>query len=1524
MWKGKVQVEVGTNQKSILGEWMKSEEALCFSLTVLVVLLQKYSFRLLDEVSITVQIVGATSGQRKVLRYPSDSERTFYSLFQQINKDMQAAFGKVLEKSLDIEWVTDADQIGLRYRIRLSPPQTGNLYSPVFSSDPHSFFHSLFRRAVKHYKILAESAAAMPNIPIIDLDYYADEEIKEIDLMAYGPVDEVISSPEFLDRIFENTVEAHSNRVAISYEKKTVTYLQLRKKVNQLATALAKQGVNRGDFVGILLHRSVENYAAMLAIMKCGAAYVPIDPECPSERVKYILEDSTAQYLISDSGFANSYALYNGDVLNTDIELTPALYGWGYDGLDHSTEIERFPTDAAYIIYTSGTTGQPKGVVVSHAAASNLIKAEKAIFQVKPVDRVAQGFSTAFDASIEEIWLAFASGASLYPVDKEVMWSGEDFSRFISKEKITVLSTVPTLLSFMPPASTLRLLILGGEMCPPDLINRWRNKKLRIVNTYGPTEATVISTFADCDASRITIGKPIYNSAIFLTDSSLKQVPIGVPGEICIAGVGLANGYQNNSELTDEKFVVPSFELKSGFAKRIYRSGDLARVNDDGNIEFLGRIDNQVKLRGYRIELAEIETQILQSPNVKQAVVAVKKDPLNNDLLVAYIVPANKSHAFNATELREHLRKRLVPYMIPQVFVELDKLPLLASGKVDRNKLDAVSLNGRVKEASHEALDDIEQRIFEVWKKYFPQKEVLKEDNFFLDLGGHSLFAARTVSELRQQPEFKKLSILDVYNNPSIEKLAKQFALSGRVDDPIHTSPDRTENKANTIRHFFTGVMQFFSFYFVFAFNLLRDLPLYGIFFYLYYNTGHSVTYATSWAIIGSIMSYPLAIVFAVCAKWIVLGQIEAGRYRLWGAFYVRWWFVRKLFQILDLHHLAGTPLLPALYRTLGMKIGEDVHLETSHFAAFDLISIGSGTTIDEGATVNGFTVDNEWLTIGRVVIGSNCFVGARSVVGENATIEDGARLEDLSLVLPGTKVPAGETWSGSPARCTSKINYTEVINPPTFSKFHRLEVSLLYCLLFSAIPIVTSIAFIPGIFLLMQFDPVTEFWSYIASLPMVGASFVLFVAMEVAALKWLLVGRVKPGIYAVHGGFYIRNWIVDQLLRIGLDHIGQLTATTYAPIWYRLLGMKIGKGVELSTAVATTPDLIHLEDGSTIADEVSLGSPHIEKGWMTLAPVHMGYRSFAGNSAVIPTGTRIGEHSLLGVLSIAPKREDAIKANTTWFGSPPILFPKREGSTVPEHRTYHPPRRLRTKRAAFELFRVTLPPAAFIMVMSTTITIGLMMLDKMGAMKTILVLPIVFGLCSVVMVSIVALVKWMVIGKYKPFKRPLWTNFVWKLEFVNALYEFFAAPLLLNLLQGTPFLGWYLRLMGAKIGNECYIDSTGFLEWDLVRLGDRVAINENVVMQTHLFEDRVLKASHLIVGSDCTIGSTSVVLYDSEMRDGSHLEDLSLLMKGEMLPERTKWVGIPAVKAAASSVRQASKKQKIDWQPYQHESATG
>jgi len=655
----------------------------------------------------------------------------------------------------------------------------------------------------------------------------------------------------------------------------------------------------------------------------------------------------------------------------------------------------------------------------------------------------------------------------------------------------------------------------------------------------------------------------------------------------------------------------------------------------------------------------------------------------------------------------------------------------------------------------------------------------------------------------------------------------------------------------------------------------------------------HPALESAAWATASGIALLPALILIAVCVKWTLLGRIGPGRYPLWGQYYLRWWFVQTLIRSVPLARLGGTPLLPFVYRLFGAKVAGNVHIATGLLEAFDVVSIGVGASIDEGASLLGYTVEDGHLIIAPISVGSRCFVGTRSVLSPDTVMQDGARLEDLSLLQSGSRIPAGQTWAGSPPR---RVFHPagEPDPPPAPGPFRSTALIALYAALVCILPLVELFAFVPGIAMLIHFSPARMLF-YLAA-PLVGASFIVCLTAIVVLLKWLLIGRARAGRYAVHSGFYVRNWYVEQLLALSLDVAGPLHATLFLKPWYRALGVRLGRFVEISNVSMTTPDLLSIGDDCTIADEVSLGAARVENGWLTLAPTKLGRRVFVGNSAVIPAGTALADETLVGVLTIAPSDCDrTARGGACWLGSPPIFLPRRQpGIAFPEQRTFRPDRRLQYARGCFEILRVTLPGAGFVTVTVGVIDAALKLWAQWGPIATLVLLPALFVACCAAVILLVAAAKWIVAGSYRPFVQPFWSAFVWRLELVNALFEFLATPIGLEALRGTPLLPWYLRLLGARIGRRVYIDSTGFLEFDLLTIGDRSILNKDCILQTHLFEDRVLKASSVRIGAGCEIGTQSIVLYHAEMNDKSRLGPLSLLMKGEVLPAGKVWAGSP------------------------------
>ncbi|MCX6899649.1 MAG: peptide synthetase, partial [Verrucomicrobia bacterium] len=402
-----------------------------------------------------------------------------------------------------------------------------------------------------------------------------------------------------------------------------------------------------------------------------------------------------------------------------------------------------------------------------------------------------------------------------------------------------------------------------------------------------------------------------------------------------------------------------------------------------------------------------------------------------------------------------------------------------------------------------------------------------------------------------------------------------------------------------------------------------------------------------------------------------------------------------------------------------------------------------------------------------------------------------------------------------------------------------------------------------------------------------------------IAVLKWLLVGRVKPGRHEVFSFAYVRYWLADKLMELSLDLLSPLYATIYLNPWYRLLGVKLGRRTEVSTASSIGFDTLRIGEESFIADGVGLGVPRVHHGKLEIKETTVGRRAFVGNSAVLPAGAEVGDGVLIGVLSVPPRqREDALKAESSWFGTPAVFLPQRQTATqFDEGSTFRPPTRLRVQRALIEFVRVILPLMCMIALTSMMMSVVVTLDDdyEWEIWQIAAVFPLLYLVYGALAAAFVVALKWIVIGRYKPVEKPLWNRFVWRSELVTSTYENLAVPFFATLLSGTPFLPMYLRLLGSKIGRRVYMETTDVTEFDVVSIGDDAALNSDCGPQTHLFEDRVMKISKVEIGARCMVGGGSIVLYDTTMEDDSSLGELSLLMKGETLPAGTSWHGSPA-----------------------------
>lgn len=619
-------------------------------------------------------------------------------------------------------------------------------------------------RFATHFITLLKNMVQDTEKSIAELEMITSEE-QQLLLHDYNQTEREIDPEKTIVALFEESAASFSEKQAIFHHGESITYGQLNRRANQIARRLMESKLRSNRIVAVMLDRSIEMITAILAVMKAGAAYLPLDPEYPTERLKYMLEDSGADTLITKRNYAKKLE-FAGEIIDLDQEEIDTQK-------DTNLGLPIRPTDLAYIIYTSGSTGRPKGVMLEHKGIVNLQSFFRERLHVNPEEHIAQFASISFDASVWEIFMSLLNGATLYIIPKEVINDYRAFEAYLNEHQITILTGPPAYITHIEPERirTLKKLIVAGSASPIELLNKWK-EKVEYVNAYGPTEATICATvWSSKDqqedlVSSVPIGKPITNTEILILGKENQLQPIGVPGELCIAGIGLARGYLHREELTQEKFI-PHPYLPN---KVIYRTGDLARWLPGGNIEFLGRIDHQVKIRGFRIELGEIENQLLRHPAIQEAFVMDRKDHQGQAYLCAYIVSQEK---LQVKELRDHLSKELPDYMIPSFFLFLEKMPLTPNGKVDRKALPEpdhrIGANTEYVAPRNEA----EQILARVWKEVLGVEQVGIHDNFF-ELGGDSIKVAVLVTKL--QNHFK-VSINQIYENQTIAQLAEKVTL---------------------------------------------------------------------------------------------------------------------------------------------------------------------------------------------------------------------------------------------------------------------------------------------------------------------------------------------------------------------------------------------------------------------------------------------------------------------------------------------------------------------------------------------------------------------------------------------------------------------------------------------------------------------------------------------------------------------------------------------------------------------------
>src|SRR5574344_259045 len=1290
----------------------------------------------------------------------------------------------------------------------------------------------------------------------------------------------------FLENFFENSAHLYPQNIAIEEGNKRFSYAETNCLSNQLANCLRTYGIGPDDKVAILLPRRAEVTIVMLGVLKAGAAYIPLDPEIPAERVNFIMEDADAKLLISSDELLekigsqfNPFTIYNIDqsfsLLDNYADTKPVVE-------------DRKPDNLCYMIYTSGTTGKPNGVLLMHKNAVTYVHGAQKIYPIDHIDRALQGFSVSFDASVEEIWVPLSVGATLVIGTFDIMRSGDQFSGKLRDLGITFLSCAPTLLSMVKEdIPSLKILIFGGEVCPKDIVNRWCKSGRTVYNTYGPTEATVIATYSILKpGEEVTIGKALDGYEVLLVDEEMNVIKeADKEGEILIGGDCIARGYLNRDDLTAKKFITT--ERYCGKMTRYYRTGDLAKYNKNQEVLFIVRAGAQGKVRGVRVELAEIEGLLMQDEAIQAAAVTLDKE---TQQLAAFVV-LRAGKAIDRAAIAKQLRMLLPYYMIPSTLDEIDELPMTSSQKIDRKRLPAPKTPLSFSEERNiiQPSTPLEKAMVKVIAKNINRDDISMDDHFFNDLGGHSLLAAIVVSEMREQKMFENMSVVDVYKFPVLSDLAKE--LEKKRPSADENKEIRDIYKVPTWKYYLCSLCQGISLIFL---TLLFGLEWLGPFFI--YSYFYSADYGMVNSIYISLLAYflilPCITVFSILFKWIVIGRIRPGKYKLWGSYYFRFWIVGKVTAICPVIYFTGTSIMNWFMRLMGAKVGNNCYINTSAIDTFDLVKIGDNVSICTDTHLRGYTIEDGWLKIGSIELEDNAFVGTRCCLAHNSKMSKNSSIEDLTLVPEGTTIPENENWGGSPPTKISINEKKETINLWS-AKFTLLSLACVFI-----IPLITMVAFYPGMLAVAHINYVSSIWSFAWITLLIGVSFVVLLTVIIALFKWLLLGNIKEGRYKVDSLFYYKKWFFDQLMKLSLQVIGTLYTTLYLQKWFKMLGVKMGKRVEISTVEFISPDLLVTGDECFLADSVSVGASYVRHGYIEIAKTYIGNRTFVGNSAVLSPGDRLGNDVLVGVLSKMQKENLPVKDGTNWFGSPAVFLPRRDvNHDFGSERTYKPSKKLFFYRYFIEFFRVVLPSTFFILMAGCITEIASYMQIDKDLGELLLWFPLLHIGAAIMGTILMVIFKWIVIGRYKPQNKPLWSGFVWRSELVTGLYENFLVLFFLNILTGTPFIKYPLRMLGCKIGKRTCLFTTQITEFDLIHAGDYSAMNDNCTMQTHLFEDRVMKMSYVTLEENCSVGGMSVVLYDSKMEKNAILDPLSVLMKNETLSADNRYIGAPAEK---------------------------
>ena len=1268
------------------------------------------------------------------------------------------------------------------------------------------------------------------------------------------------AEPRTLVDILYETALRHPDSPAIDDGSVQLTYSELVTDIEDSVAWLAARGVGRGDRIGIRMPSgSYALYVAILATLAAGAAYVPVDADDPDERAALVFGEANVVGVISEQGLARGV----GD-----------SRGW--------RAASPLGRDDAWIIFTSGSTGTPKGVAVTHRNAAAFVDAEAQMFlqdnPIGPGDRVLAGLSVAFDASCEEMWLAWRNGACLVPAPRSLVRSGMDLGPWLVSKDITVVSTVPTLAALWPAEAleAVRLLIFGGEACPPDLAERLAagpdGASREVWNTYGPTEATVVACAAKLDGiGAVSIGLPLPGWDLAVVDKGGAPVAVGDVGELVIGGVGLAR-YLDPEKDAEKYAPMPTLGWD-----RAYRSGDLVRLEPDGLI-FCGRADDQVKVGGRRIELGEVDAALVNLPGVSGGAAAVRKTASGTPLLVGYIASADPS--FDVTEARTTLAASLPAALVPRL-VLVDELPTRTSGKVDRDALPwPVATGASGPEAEAPDLGGTMGWLAGLWRDVLAAPVDGPEADFFA-LGGGSLSAAQLVAALRGR--YPQVTVANLYDHPRLGSLA------GFLDglDPPPRVQTRVVRPVPLLSQ---------------AFQVAMSLPLAtltGLQWVVWLALLNNVVAAVRpvpwlvpidwWWIVGGFLLFVAPIGrmgIAVLSARMLVGFLKPGTYRRGGSVHLRVWIAERLADASGAENLAGAPWMVYYARALGNRVGKGVDLHSAP-PVTGMLTLGHRSSIEPEVDLSGHWIDGDHFHVGTITIGNDSTIGARTTLLPGATVGKNADVAPGSGVVG--RVKKGQYWKGSPAVKSGKARHPWPEDRPGRAPFWVLAYGVTSMLL-GALPLAALGCGLAVIgWAIADSTSLTDAalgalgWIPVATL----VALVVYATLTVVGVRMMSL-RLHEGYHPVRSRSGWQIWTTERLMDAARHYLFPLYASLLTPTWLRVLGATVGRGTEISTALLT-PKFTTVEDSAFLADDTMVASYELGGGWIHIARATIGKRAFLGNSGITQPGRKVPDDGLVAVLSAAPPKS---KAGSSWLGSPPIRL-RRKPTAADALRTFHPPTRLKVMRGFVETCRLV--------PVMVTFAIGV------GVLFALQALVVEFGYLWATLGSGVVLLvagadrrshrgdREVGCGGPHPGRRASTVvAFVWRNEVSDTFVETVAGPWFARAATGTPVMNLWLRALGAKIGRGVWCESYWLPEADLVTLEKGATVNRGCVVQTHLFHDRVMRMDTVVLEEGATLGPHCVALPAARLGAGATVGPASLVMRGDEVPASTRWQGNP------------------------------